>query len=191
MTDEIKRISSVYGAYNNTKHEHLPVKKASRQQVERDDFVDFSSDALEQSSGLGSARQFHDLFDYELSRSERYDTPFSLIHVRIANFGDLNHVFGHFTTSCLMNEIGRTIRDSIRSVDRSYHYGADSFMILLPNTPFSGAETMVSKLAGKIGSFSFTSVRGDVATADPAFGIASFPVDGTTSESLLSRVTAG
>lgn len=187
MSDEIKRISSVYQAYNNTRHEPTQLKKSAKHTGRVDDLVDLSDEIKGQASGLFGLSQFEDLFDYELSRSGRYDTDFSLIHVRIANFTELNRVYGHFTASCLVTEIGKVIRQNIRSVDRGFHYGVDEYMVLLPNTPRSGAETMAAKLEARIRSFSFFSVKGDSVEVEPSIGIAAFPGDGTTADALIAR----
>lgn len=187
MSDEIKKISSVYQVFNNTRHEPSTAKKPVKPMGQGDDLVDLSNEMKDQTSGLFGLSQFHDLFDYELSRSGRYDTDFSLINIKIGNFDDLNRVYGHFTASCLVTEIGKIIRQNIRSVDRGFHYGIDEFMVLLPNTPRSGAETMAAKLEGRIRSFSFLSVKGDSVEVAPLVGIASFPGDGTTAAALLSR----
>lgn len=83
---------------------------------------------------------FKILFDYEVSRSQRYPSPMALLQIEMSpsalNTDLLTLASAVFTTA---------LNSHLRSVDIASKYG-DSFRVLLPNTNEHGARAVCERL---------------------------------------------
>ena len=66
------------------------------------------------------------------------------------NFKQLNDSFGHSTGDNLLRLVAQTIKNSIRSVDLVGRLGGDEFAILLPETDYESAQTVLPKIHKKL-----------------------------------------
>lgn len=188
MTDEIKKIYGAHEAYNNNQYHSSLAKRPVRQPLSTRDVVDFSDEVRNHSVfGFLTSRHFYAIFDEEFSQSERYDSPFSLIMVKVADFDAINDSFGHTDANRLLTEFGGVVHRHIRSVDRGFHLNVDEFLILLPNTGREGALAVIDKLRGDFDRFVFISSAGMSVSVRALMGLASYPVDGRTHELLLKK----
>src|SRR5262249_27341017 len=113
--------------------------------------------------------------DEEVARAERHGTPLSLA---------LAEVQGRWPEGSpgrdelpLTAALGERIAGGIRRGDVAGRYGREGFLLLLVNTPGSGAEACCRRLQGLLGQ----------ARAQIHFGIASHAADLRTPQALLGR----
>ena len=108
-------------------------------------------DQVDDATGLFNARFFVQDSDLEISRSQRYQTIFSVASVDIP--ADALYSLSRRTRSRLLRELGRLIGDSVRSVDRAVH-GRDGarhrVAVLLPETGGEGARIFTERLSQKL-----------------------------------------
>ena len=136
-------------------------------------------------TGLYNASYLLDFLDYELSRARRYNTHLSVIFIDLDHFKDVNDTHGHLVGSRLIHEIGRLIHENIRKSDMAARYGGDEFVIVLPNTPKTGALTLAKNLRDKVRSTDFLTSQGLDIRITASFGLASYPTDADSKLSLV------
>jgi hypothetical protein len=87
--------------------------------------------------------EFNDLISYERERSDRTNSPFSLIYV------DLSKINGR-TNGKSFEKIIKTIAISIRNIDRTSWLKNNTIGIFLPDTQITGAKTATIKFKNKL-----------------------------------------
>jgi len=91
-------------------------------------------------TGIPNRRSFDDRLRMEWSQAIRENTPISLLMMDLDNFKTLNDTYGHKQGDVALQVIARVFSDSFRRPgDFSARWGGEEFVILLPNTPVSGA----------------------------------------------------
>ena len=87
--------------------------------------------------------EFADLIYYERERSERTNSPFSLIHI---DFSKINKS----TDAQAFKEFIKTIEPSFRTIDRAGWFKDNTICILLPETKIDGAKHAAVKFKNKL-----------------------------------------
>lgn len=136
-------------------------------------------------TGLFNARHFHQLMGYEIERSRRYGHDLSLVFIDLDHFKRVNDRFGHLTGSALLGEVGRLFLNNMRKINLACRYGGDEFAILLPSTSKKGASALAGKLRGVLNKTTFSCSGNHSVRITASFGIASFPGDARSKESLI------
>lgn len=111
-------------------------------------------DQIDDETTLFNARYFLQETDLEMSRSERYKTLFSIALVDLPA-AKLDGV-GRRKRAGLFADLGRALRDAIRSVDRGVHArvgDVDRFAVICPETGREGAEIFRSRLHTAVQGF--------------------------------------
>lgn len=62
------------------------------------------------------------------------ETPFSIAMIDVDNFKKINDSFGHMVGDCVLKEIAKIIKRSLRKSDFVFRYGGEEFLVLLPST---------------------------------------------------------
>jgi diguanylate cyclase (GGDEF)-like protein len=137
-------------------------------------------------TGLHNSRHMHELLDHEFERAKRYTTPLSLVFIDLDHFKEVNDTHGHLVGSRLLTEIGRLIKENLRTVDYAARYGGDEFVLILPNTAKKGAVVVAAKLRNALRQRQFHADDGTPFKITASFGIASYPEDATTKRDLVS-----
>ena len=132
-----------------------------RQQVVRDSMTN-----------LFNHKHFRELFEQELSRSERYSNPLSLIFSDIDRFKSINDTYGHLAGDHVIKAIAGLLKKELRESDHIARYGGEEFAIILPETEKEGAIRVAERLRKAISSFTF-SYDGQYIQATMSFGIVS------------------
>ena len=111
-------------------------------------------DQIDDMTGLYNARFFVQDTELEISRSQRYQTIFSLslLDVPAAALAGLSKR----RRSSVIKELSRMLRDSVRTVDRVVHCvdgEMHRFAVVLPETGTEGAGIFTARLADRVSSF--------------------------------------
>jgi GGDEF domain-containing protein len=117
-------------------------------------------DQIDDATGLFNARYFLQDTDLEMSRSRRYQTIFSVTVVDIP--AEPLDQMGWRRRRNVLRQLGRLLRDSVRTVDRPVH-SRDSdrhrVAVVLPETSAEGARIFTDRLAARMGELFSTTVE--------------------------------
>lgn len=111
-------------------------------------------DQIDDTTGLFNARFFVQDTDLEISRSSRYQTIFSIASVDIPS-GPLMQMSKRQRTG-MLKDLGRVLKDSVRTVDRAVHASAGTYermAVVLPETSKEGVRIFTDRLADKLGDY--------------------------------------
>lgn len=97
-------------------------------------------------TGIANRRYFIELANAEINRAGRYKHPFTVVHIDLDNFKQVNDRFGHSVGDALLRLVVSTIRNNIRATDIVARLGGDEFVILLPETGPEPAEVITDKI---------------------------------------------
>jgi diguanylate cyclase (GGDEF)-like protein len=134
-------------------------------------------DQIDDATGLYNARFFLQAIDLEVSRSQRYQTLFSVAVLDIPStaFREISSR----QRSRLVRDLGRMLGDSVRTVDRAVYAGDESghhFAVVLPETGDQGASIFAGRLAANVGDY-VTQRGGIVDERGLNVRLATFPSD--------------
>lgn len=139
--------------------------------------------------GLTGSYNYRFLIDAlrkEIGIAQRFREVFSLVMIDVDGLKEYNDVHGHLSGSEVIRQLARLAASRIRAIDMLCKYGGDEFVVLLPRTPKAGAAVAAERLRQLIERHTFPGeeITGKITAS---FGIASYPVDGTTVEDLLAN----
>jgi diguanylate cyclase (GGDEF)-like protein len=96
-------------------------------------------------TGATNRRHFFEVTQAELTRSQRYERPFTIVYVDIDNLKTVNDQWGHQVGDQLLCSVVKRAKDSLRKTDFLARLGGDEFIALLPETDQAAAKIAVSK----------------------------------------------
>lgn len=85
-------------------------------------------------TGLPNREAYSQRAYHEWQRMKRFGHPLVLAVCDIDRFKSVNDTFGHQTGDRVLQVLGRTISQRLRSVDFMARYGGEEFVIILPET---------------------------------------------------------
>ena len=95
-------------------------------------------------------KTFYKRLNYELRRARRYARPCSLCLVGIDAFEELGTHIGPEAKTAAVDGAGRLLLGSIRDVDIAGRCREDTFGVILPETPRSGAEVAAERIRTRL-----------------------------------------
>ncbi|MDI1292532.1 MAG: bifunctional diguanylate cyclase/phosphodiesterase [Methylobacter sp.] len=141
-------------------------------------------------TGLHNRRQFNDILNYEIGRSERHQHEFSLLMLDLDDFKDINDSYGHPTGDTALCSIANVLLEHTRNGDLCARIGGDEFAIILTETGPKGARVVAEKIGKALRELAITSAQGNRFHLTVSIGVSSYPVDGLTIDTLLEGVDA-
>lgn len=97
-------------------------------------------------TGIYNRHKFEEIFNIELNRVLRYESPLTLIMLDIDFFKKVNDVYGHDTGDYVLKEIVNIVKENIRHSDVFVRWGGEEFLVLCPETDTLSAQTLAEKL---------------------------------------------
>ena len=91
-------------------------------------------------------RHFLEVMDAELRRARRSHGVFSVVMFDLDRFKDINDRFGHLCGDAVLAMVGQRMKAVLRGSDIKCRYGGEEFLVLLPDTPLSGAQRVAEML---------------------------------------------
>ena len=137
-------------------------------------------------TGLPNRVLLDDRIEQALRRCRRTGERFTLIVVDLDGFKDVNDVRGHRAGDSVLRTLARRFETVVRESDTVARVGGDEFVVLSTET---GSDDTATALVRRLRHALREPFRVDGATIeiDGSIGWAVFPVNGTTSDELLSR----
>ena len=95
---------------------------------------------------LFNQRHFYYVLAQEISRTQRYDRPLSLICFDLDNFKNCNDLLGHLEGDTVLRRVGEMLKKITRKSDKAFRYGGDEFFIILPESDREQAVMTAEKI---------------------------------------------
>jgi diguanylate cyclase (GGDEF)-like protein len=128
-------------------------------------------------------------FDAAIARAREDASIFGLIYIDLDEFKQVNDVYGHRVGDLYLQEVSQRMKRQLRSADFLARVGGDEFAVLVPIVRTrADVEEIASRLEHCFVA-PFT-VEGHVLHGSASLGIAIYPEDGSTKDSLLSTADA-
>jgi diguanylate cyclase (GGDEF)-like protein len=123
----------------------------------------------------------------EIKRCKRHGVPLSVIFLDLDGFKSINDQYGHLAGSRTLAEVGGILAASVRESDVLARYGGDEFVVVLPETPASGAQVIAERIRRAIEAHPFLQAQGLQARISASLGIAAYPDHALTPEGLIQK----
>ncbi len=123
----------------------------------------------------------------EVVRARRYGRGLSIVLFDIDDFGHFNVSYGHTLGDRLLRAVAMALSGSIAQPELVARYGADEFMLVLPETNRAAAVELNAGIVAKIAALSvFDGDSGEKQRVSVSAAIVSFPEDGSSRDELLA-----
>ena len=133
------------------------------------------TDAL---TGAYNRRYLMEQLPREFERCRRYAFPLSVLMCDLDHFKDVNDHRGHAAGDDVLQQFAARAQKFIRSnSDWIARYGGEEFLIVLPETPHSGATCVAEKIRQLVAATPFSTRAGETQVT-ASFGIASTSPNG-------------
>lgn len=145
-----------------------------------------SHDAL---TGLPNRLLLDDRIAQAIEQAKRHSHEFAALVIDLDRFKLINDSLGHKAGDELLREVAQRLRSSVRAVDTTARLGGDEFVVLLDG-PLTQGEAL------EIGARAFKAMEpalrldGIDVHISASIGIAFYPRDGASVDSLLARADA-
>lgn len=100
-------------------------------------------------------RHIMEMLDWEFQIAQRSGRVSSLVMLDVDHFKAINDNYGHLIGDAVLVSIANCIKANLRGYDKVARYGGDEFIILLPDTPVSGALIVAERIRAAISTMSF------------------------------------
>ncbi len=104
---------------------------------------------------LLNRRAMEEILEHNLKISQIAGEPFTVAMADIDNFKQVNDTYGHIVGDCVLKNVARLIKESIRKSDFVFRYGGEEFLILLPSTKLEDAVNVLEKIRRKVETTDF------------------------------------
>jgi diguanylate cyclase (GGDEF)-like protein/PAS domain S-box-containing protein len=101
-------------------------------------------------TGMINRRALTDSLAYEIDRAKRYHSELAIVLCDVDNFKEINDTYGHDAGDRALQTLSATLKTILRNIDIAGRYGGDEFMLILPETTISGAESLAEKLLSAV-----------------------------------------
>lgn len=139
-------------------------------------------------TGLASDRRFRSALQGEIRRARRYDQRAAVIVTDVDDFAEVNRRFGTLLGDRLLRELAMIVNNNIRDIDLAARSGEDEMVVLLPETDRNGALLVADRFRREVEAFfARRESAGQPVGITVSAGVACYPDDATTPETLLER----
>jgi diguanylate cyclase (GGDEF)-like protein/PAS domain S-box-containing protein len=101
-------------------------------------------------TGALSRRNFLNLAEQELARSNRYGLPLMVLMLDLDHFKSINDRYGHAAGDKVLQGFVKTVTDVLRESDLIGRLGGEEFAVLLPNTTMEGGRALAQRIIDSV-----------------------------------------
>ena len=141
-------------------------------------------------TGLYNHRTFYSLLEDELQRSLRYARPLSLLMLDIDHFKQVNDTYGHQAGDTVLQGLSELLIQQARATDRVCRYGGEEIILILPETDIEAAMGIAERLRRTVEVHVFILPDEKPISITVSVGVAIYPGDADTKESLVAAADA-
>jgi diguanylate cyclase (GGDEF)-like protein/PAS domain S-box-containing protein len=138
-------------------------------------------------TGLYNRRYLDETMGRELVRAARYGHPIGIVMCDIDHFKAINDTHGHLVGDEVLRVFAELLRKNSRGSDIVCRFGGEEFLLLLPDMPPDVAHQRAEQLRASLATLQ---IGKEVIRLTASFGVAAFPENGKTMDSLIGAVDA-
>ncbi len=138
-------------------------------------------------TGIKTRRFFLESLQSEWKRASRSGRPFSVVLIDLDNFKEVNDTLGHLEGDLVLARVARLLEQKCRQSNVVARYGGDEFVILMPETSLEQGQVLSERLRLWLATDPMLNQH----QITGSFGLASYPIHGTTAEEVLRVADAG
>lgn len=139
-------------------------------------------------TSLFNHRHFVNIFKDEMRRARRYERPLSVMMIDVDHFKTYNDNHGHLKGNDVLKKVSLIMSREMRDIDALARYGGEEFAVILPETGKDEALKCAERIRKGVKEVSFQGEdRQPLGTMTVSIGVATFPEDARTENSLLER----
>ncbi len=101
-------------------------------------------------TGLYNRRSASERIELEMVRMGRTWRPFSIMMIDVDDFKSINDRYGHECGDEVLKHLSRQLRQGLRMQDMPARWGGEEFLLMLPETPITGATILAEKLRRRV-----------------------------------------
>jgi diguanylate cyclase (GGDEF)-like protein len=137
-------------------------------------------------TGLYNTRYLYSALSDLIEKSKLSNRSFSLVFMDIDNFKTVVDTHGHLNASQALQEIGMTIKKTLKSPGYGVAYGGDEFVLVLPGFNKQQAMETAEAVRARIKETLYLQKAGLKVQISASLGVSTFPDDAGTLTELLA-----
>ena len=102
----------------------------------------------------------------------------------VDGFKNFNDTHGHIAGDEALKAVAEVLQEGMREIDHVARYGGEEFLVMMPNTDIDGAVKAAERIRERLAERSVAVGKKSV-TVTMSTGVAEFPIDGDSPESLI------
>lgn len=141
--------------------------------------------ACDSLTGLANHRRMLEVIENEIERSRRTRRSFAVLLFDLDGLKKVNDRFGHLVGSQAIKRLGNVLRSNCRAIDSAARYGGDEFAVVLAESGQEEGTQVADRICELLAN------DGLKPHITVSVGVAIYPTDGTTIETLLEAADVG
>ncbi len=135
-------------------------------------------------------RYLDETLEREFARAQREAYSLSLVMIDIDQFKNVNDTYGHLAGDAVLRALGKMLRNCIRAGDIVARYGGEEFLMVYP---YMKPQDAIKRSEFCRSMFQALEVdyEGSKIFNTISLGVASYPLDGNTSEQVIKAADRG
>jgi diguanylate cyclase (GGDEF)-like protein len=124
----------------------------------------------------------------EISKHRMTNSKFTLVMLDVDFFKKFNDTYGHLFGDEVLKSLARFFEQKLRKTDYVARYGGEEFMLFFPNSKNVDIFPRLDEMREELSKMPVTMTMGEetkTAFITASFGMAEYPIEGVTVESLL------
>ncbi len=139
---------------------------------------------------LSNRRYFYELANIEISRARRQSTPLAFAMLDIDNFKNVNDQNGHAAGDKVLANLGRVLKEQLRTIDVIARVGGEEFAFVLPNTNENEAAKVLNRLRETISQSAALCDDGKAVSVTVSIGLTEMRAGEASLDKILARSDA-
>jgi diguanylate cyclase (GGDEF)-like protein len=136
-------------------------------------------------TGLLLRRPFMEALRARLLEAVRHGRPFAVGLIDLDHFKAINDTHGHLAGDGVLSSLGQLLARRFRAEDLRCRWGGEEFLLAFPGETAQTVEGALQRLLEEFGQMEFAGDGGESFRSSFSVGVAGFPEDGDSLESLL------
>ncbi len=116
-------------------------------------------------TGIFNRDMIASTLDRELARALRTQKALGILKLDLCHLREINRLHGHAVGDCVLQEVAQRLHSSLRPYDTVGRYGAEEFLILIPEIAPENLSSVVTRLRSSVTQAPISTSAGPVSIA--------------------------